>query len=194
MPCCRCHTTLCCNHSPQLSLLPPAVCPTHTHTTPHCCLFCTRSHRQKSACAAEARCNGVDADCPATGVEPNGHHCSWSPPHKLPKHSYSYRPYSNNDGSKTEAQTSGYDSDDWEECDGVCMEGICALRWESPRCCYIAGHNEPHHYHQQDGYEGGRPYASSEAQAAAEEADNSAVTANTMSGYYYQAGDLYCRN
>lgn len=39
---------------------------------------------------------------------------------------------------------------EWRECEGVCFDGVCALRWDSPSCCIIAGPDS-----RQDDY--GRP-------------------------------------
>lgn len=29
-----------------------------------------------------------------------------------------------------------YDTE-WPECEGVCIDGTCALRWKHPACCYV---------------------------------------------------------
>jgi hypothetical protein len=53
-----------------------------------------------------------------------------------------------------------YDTE-WPECEGVCIDGACALRWSHPACCFVHprdsyGYREHH----------GRPYESNEGKDA----------------------------
>ena len=48
-----------------------------------------------------------------------------------------------------------YDTE-WPECQGRCIDGHCALRWDHPACCFVRPHDD--YYYAHDGYQG-RPYA-----------------------------------
>lgn len=70
-----------------------------------------------------------------------------------------------------------YDTE-WPECEGKCMEGRCALRWDHPACCLV-------HPHGSRGYDGGhvRPYEN--AAAADQEVSPSSFG-------YWRSRDWYC--
>jgi hypothetical protein len=70
-----------------------------------------------------------------------------------------------------------YDTE-WPECEGVCIDGACALRWQHPACCYVRP-REDYGY----GADGGRPYTS-------EEGNNASVS----SFGYWRSRDWYCES
>lgn len=97
-----------------------------------------------SFCHEDACCDGVNADCPANGNSPTGIKCPWSP-------SLRHQPYATRmdvakpsttvpAGPALAVQPNGYD---WPWCEGKCIDGRCALRWDHPACCY-ASHGHHH--------------------------------------------------
>jgi hypothetical protein len=52
---------------------------------------------------------------------------------------------------------------DWPMCEGVCLQGHCALRWGTPACCYVHPRGDYDYYdqyhdghHTNEGYHGER--------------------------------------
>lgn len=74
-----------------------------------------------------------------------------------------------------------YDTE-WPECKGMCLGGVCALRFDTPACCYV-----PHPDHESQYRDGpGRPYA-----AAAEQPRDGDMPKASFS--YWRSRDWYCR-
>lgn len=39
--------------------------------------------------------------------------------------------------ANTASNQPAYDKDYYPECEGKCASGLCALRWDHPKCCYV---------------------------------------------------------
>lgn len=82
--------------------------------------------RRASSCVRESRCDGVNPLCPASNLR-NRHPCPWHRSNNRRKRGYRIYSMKNNTG---QAQTAH--AREWRECEGVCYDGVCALRWDSP--------------------------------------------------------------
>lgn len=79
----------------------------------------------------------------------------------------------------------------WPQCEGKCINGLCALRWDHPACCAVRGTG--------DDYYGGHYSSDTESQLAT--GDTTALPATAAvpvwgGKWQYGAGDhgsdLYC--
>jgi len=77
----------------------------------------------------------------------------------------------------------------WPECTGRCINGVCALLWNSPRCCYVSRRH--HHYDDfNDGNDGPSAYPYKNKPEPEEEGDD-AIGDGKLMGYWLDK-DFYC--
>jgi hypothetical protein len=137
----------------------------------------------------ESRCDGVNPFCPASNLR-NRHPCPWRPSNTRRKRGYTTYSDSSNTG---QAQTAH--ACEWHECEGVCYDGVCALRWDSPSCCIIPGPDSREGYYGRPDDSYGHRYADEgDEDATPYAADTPKADVSSASIYEWQAGDLYCRH
>jgi len=76
----------------------------------------------------------------------------------------------------------------WPECTGRCINGVCALLWDSPRCCYVS-RRQRHYDDFIDDNEGPAAYPYKNKPEPEEEGD--AIGDGKLMGYWLNK-ELYC--
>lgn len=101
-------------------------------------------------CGAAAYCTGESAECPPATEKPNGAHCPWRPHIRPVSPVYSDDAADSRDAASDDGllSVSAEEAAAWltgspqyyqefSECQGTCVSGLCAPKKTSRGCCHV---------------------------------------------------------